>query len=130
MTHPSAFLNDHSWYTLSGPWDWARAVLWTGANIVTGICYFAIPLEMLRWEAAIPLMSVKRFVLLYFGFILACGSSHFAMAMVMQTAPWWAVLIYVSMAVVSCLALVEMYLRRAAILLALQALFAAYRDGR
>lgn len=95
-------LDDHSWYTLDSPADWIRAALWCGSNLITALSYFAIPVEIWHWRHALTFLSASVIGALFIAFIILCGESHLAMLLIMQTAPWWAViLIQVPMAAVS-----------------------------
>lgn len=95
-------LNDHSWNQLNTPWDWVRAILWTGSNLATAASYFAIPWEIWQWRKELPFLSARLIGWLFVAFIVACGYHHLVDALIMQTAPWWAVLTgNVPMAIVS-----------------------------
>ena len=97
-----ALLNNHSWYRIDTPLDYVRAGIWCAANLATAIAYFCIPYELRLWRRTLRLFASSRVGLLFIGFIALCGASHLAMLAIMQTAPWWAVLlIYLPMAIVS-----------------------------
>lgn len=97
-----AFMNNHSWYHIDTPLDYVRASLWCLSNLATAMSYFLIPVEIRHWRRVLPFAASTLIGSLFIGFIAACGASHFAMLFIMQTAPWWAVLlIYVPMAIVS-----------------------------
>jgi hypothetical protein len=114
----SALLNDHSWYRIETPLDYLRAILWCLGNFATAFAYFLIPNELRHWRRELPFAATSLIGALFIGFITFCGLSHFAMLFIMQTAPWWAVLlIYVPMALVS-LATVYVIRRDRALILA------------
>ncbi|MEJ0026196.1 MAG: hypothetical protein WDN01_09230 [Rhizomicrobium sp.] len=114
-------LNGHSWYRIETPLDWVRATLWCVANFLTAIAYFAIPNELRGWRKTLPFAASSTIVLLFIGFITLCGASHFAMLFIMQTGPWWAVLlIYLPMAAVSVATVVVLRVNRRTILAVLQ----------
>ena len=127
--HTSTLLNDHSWYTLTSAWDWARAGLWCASNLVTALAYYWIPIEIFRWRLAAPLASIRLFASLFIAFIAFCGTSHLAMLFIMQTAPWWAIGVYVGMGAVSVATLAAMRFYRSEIIPALHAFFMVYGHG-
>ena len=100
LTH--LLMNNHSWYRIDTPLDYARAALWCLSNLATASAYFLIPVELRHWRRVLPFSASSLIGTLFIGFILFCGFSHLAMVAIMQTAPWWAtILIYLPMAVVS-----------------------------
>jgi hypothetical protein len=84
--------NYHDWYHIENVNDFVRAVLWCVANIVTAFCYFVIPYEIWLWrrELASTAAIITGFGFIFF--IALCGMHHVVDVIIMQTAPWWAVL--------------------------------------
>jgi len=129
-THESVqfLMNSHTWYRIETPLDWVRATLWCVANFLTAAAYFAIPNELRGWRKALPFPASSLIVLLFIAFIALCGASHFAMLFIMQTGPWWAVLlIYLPMAVVSVATVLVLRLNRRLILTVLENVGAALK---
>ena len=110
-------MNDHSWYRIDTPLDYLRASLWCLSNLATASAYFLIPVELRHWSRVLPFSTSWLLAALFIGFILFCGVSHLAMLAIMQTAPWWAVLVvYLPMAAVSVATAIVMRRERTLIL--------------
>ena len=102
-------LNAHSWYRIDTPLDYLRAGIWCVSNLATGLAYFFIPNELRYWRRALPFASSTLLGTLFIAFIAFCGLSHLSMLLIMQTAPWWAILlIYLPMAIVSVATVIVM----------------------
>jgi len=130
-THESVqfLLNGHSWYRIETPLDWVRATLWCVANFLTAVAYFAIPNELRSWRKALPFAASTTIGSLFIAFITLCGASHFAMLFIMQTGPWWVILlIYLPMAVVSLATVLVLRLNRTLILSVLEHVGAALKS--
>ncbi|MBS0473249.1 MAG: hypothetical protein JSR60_19420 [Proteobacteria bacterium] len=126
----SALMNNHAWYHIDTPLDYFRAILWCLANFTTAIAYFLIPNELRHWSKVLPFAASSLIGNLFIGFIMFCGLSHLTMLLIMQTAPWWAVLvIYVPMAVVSVATVIVIRRDRALILGVLQSVGRALKSG-
>jgi hypothetical protein len=124
----SALLNDHAWYRIDSPLDYLRAALWCLSNLATALAYFLIPNELRHWRRELPFAATSLIGALFIGFIAFCGLSHFAMLFIMQTAPWWAVLlIYLPMAFVSAAAVYVVRRDRVLILAVLHSVGRALR---
>lgn len=125
-----ALLNDHSWYRIDTPLDYLRAILWCLANFVTATAYFLIPNELRHWRRVLPFAATSLIGTLFIGFIFFCGLSHFAMLLIMQTAPWWVILlVYMPMAIVSAATVVVIRRDRAMIVAVLENVGRALRVG-
>jgi hypothetical protein len=125
-----SLLNDHSWYHIVTPLDYLRAGLWCLSNFVTAAAYFLIPNELRHWRRVLPFSATSLIGALFIGFIFFCGLSHFAMLLIMQTAPWWVVLlIYLPMALISAATVVVLRRDRALILSVLENVGRALRPG-
>jgi hypothetical protein len=106
-------LNAHDWYRIETPADYVRATLWCLSNAATAIAYFLIPNEIRHWRRVLPFAATALIARLFIAFIFFCGLSHLAMLFIMQTGPWWAILvIYVPMAIVSIATVVVIRLER------------------
>ncbi|GAA0548906.1 hypothetical protein FHS83_001051 [Rhizomicrobium palustre] len=124
-------MNDHTWYRLITTADYVRAGLWCLSNLVIGISYLMLPVEIWHWRTALPFRSTAVIGALFVAFIAFCGISHLSMVVIMQTAPWWAVLlIYVPTAAVSLGTALLVRRERGLILAALQGVGAALAQGK
>ena len=122
-------INQHSWYHFDTALDQFRAFLWCASNFATALAYFLIPREIRQWRKALSFSASSLIGNLFFWFIALCGFSHFAMLAIMQTGPWWAVLlIYLPMAVVSLATVWVIRAQRGLILLALNRIGNALRE--
>jgi hypothetical protein len=123
-----ALLNGHDWYHITTPLDYVRATLWCLANFLTATAYFLIPYELRAWRKALPFRATSLIVMLFIAFIALCGASHFAMLFIMQTGPWWAILlVYLPMAAVSLATVAVLRVNRKLILSVLQSVGAALK---
>lgn len=103
--------NHHIWYTFQSPDDWFRSAMWLSANLITAISYFMIPWEIWYWKNAFPFRFSTIISLAFMGFIFFCGAHHVVDAMIMLTAPWWAICtVNVPMAIFSVMT--AFYLRK------------------
>jgi|SRR5690349_1626792 hypothetical protein len=124
-------LNAHSWYHIETPLDYLRAGLWCLSNLATALAYFFIPNELRYWRRVLPFSTSSLLGSLFIAFIAFCGLSHLAMLAIMQTAPWWAILlVYLPMAVVSVATVIVMRKERALILLVLESISKALMAKR
>jgi hypothetical protein len=124
-------LNAHSWYHIETPLDYLRAGLWCLSNLATALAYFFIPNELRYWRRVLPFATSSLLGSLFIAFIAFCGLSHLAMLAIMQTAPWWAILlVYLPMAVVSVATVIVMRKERALILLVLDSISKALMAKR
>jgi hypothetical protein len=124
-------LNAHSWYHIETPLDYLRAGLWCLSNLATALAYFFIPNELRYWRRVLPFATSSLLGSLFIAFIAFCGLSHLAMLAIMQTAPWWAILlVYLPMAVVSVATVIVMRKERALILLVLESISKALMAKR
>ncbi|MEJ1968349.1 MAG: hypothetical protein WDN03_06890 [Rhizomicrobium sp.] len=123
-------LNAHSWYRIDTPLDYIRATLWCGSNLATSVAYFLIPNEIARWRKALPFAASALIGRLFVAFIFTCGLSHLAMLAIMQTGPWWAILlIYLPMAGVSVATVIVIRRDRDLIVAVLDTVSRALKDG-
>jgi len=114
-------LNAHSWYRIDTPLDYLRAGLWCVSNLATALAYFFIPNEIRYWRRVLPFTTSTLLGNLFIAFIAFCGLSHLSMLAIMQTAPWWAILlVYLPMAIVSVATVIVMRKERALILSVLE----------
>lgn len=117
------FLNAHSWYRIDTPLDYLRAGLWCVSNLATALAYFFIPNELRYWRRVLPFAASTLLGTLFIAFIAFCGLSHLSMLAIMQTGPWWAILlIYLPMAIVSVATVIVMRKDRALILSVLESI--------
>jgi hypothetical protein len=124
-------LNTHSWYRIDTPLDYLRAGIWCASNLATAIAYFFIPNELRYWRDVLPFASSTLLGTLFIAFIAFCGLSHLSMLFIMQTAPWWAILlIYLPMAIVSVATVVVMRKDRQLILSVLESVSKALTAKR
>ena len=124
-------LNTHSWYRIDTPLDYLRAGLWCVSNLATALAYFFIPNELRYWRRVLPFAASSLLGGLFIAFIAFCGLSHLAMLFIMQTAPWWAILlIYLPMAIVSVATIIVMRKERALILSVLESVSKALMAKR
>jgi hypothetical protein len=121
--HLGWLLNSHDWYKIDDCWDAIRAGMWITTNLVTALCYYAIPYEIYHWSRAIPLKSVWLVGVGFIGFIVACGTHHVVDVVIMPTAPWWAIWsVNAPMMLFSLATWLMIRYQRVKIILALQAL--------
>lgn len=114
-------LNAHSWYRIETPMDYLRAGLWCVSNLATALAYFFIPNELRHWRKVLPFATSTLLGSLFIAFIAFCGLSHLSMLMIMQTAPWWVILlVYLPMAIVSVATVIVMRKERDLILSVLE----------
>lgn len=124
-------LNTHSWYRIDTPLDYLRAGLWCVSNLATALAYFFIPNELRHWRKVLPFASSALLGALFIAFIFFCGLSHLSMLLIMQTAPWWAILlVYLPMAIVSVATVIVMRKERALILSVLESISKALMAKR
>jgi hypothetical protein len=124
-------LNTHSWYRIDTPLDYLRAGIWCASNLATAMAYFFIPNELRYWRDVLPFASSTLLGTLFIAFIAFCGLSHLSMLLIMQTAPWWAILlIYLPMAIVSVATVVVMRKDRQLILSVLESVSKALTAKR
>lgn len=128
MFDPIEYLfNDHHWYMLHDGWDHVRAWIWVLTNIITGVSYFLIPMELQVWRYSMPTAYMRVLAGLFSAFIGLCGTSHFVMVVVMPTAPWWAIWFpFMPMAVVSLMTWLVLRVMRRDIRSLLEAVFKVY----
>jgi hypothetical protein len=125
------FLNAHSWYRIDTPLDYLRAGLWCVSNLATALAYFFIPNELRHWRKVLPFATSALLGTLFIAFIFFCGLSHLSMLLIMQTAPWWAILlVYLPMAIVSVATVIVMRKERALILSVLETISKALMAKR
>ena len=98
---PLAIWDHTSWYTFTSHLDLLRSELWLLTNLVTFVSYFAIPLELWYWRRALRILPALGVAMMFIVFIAACGLSHLAMVIIMGTAPWWTMMIFIPMAIAS-----------------------------
>lgn len=123
-------INDHSWYRFVTTADYIRAGLWCLSNLVIGVSYLMLPVEIWRWRHALPFKSIALFSTLFIAFIAFCGVSHLTMVIIMPTAPWWAtLLIYVPTGLVSLATAVVLRRERRLIVSALEGVGAALAES-
>ena len=121
-------MNSHAWYHIDTPLDYVRAVMWCLANFLAAAAYFLIPNELRAWRKALPFPATSLIMMLFMAFIALCGASHFAMLFIMQTGPWWAILlIYLPMAAVSLATVAVLRVNRRLIVGVLQSVGAALK---
>jgi len=114
-------LNAHYWYHIDTPMDYLRAGLWCVSNLATALAYFFIPNEIRYWRKVLPFATSTMLGSLFIAFIAFCGLSHLSMLVIMQTAPWWVILlIYLPMAIVSVATVIVMRKDRQLILSVLE----------
>jgi two-component system CheB/CheR fusion protein len=85
----SLLFNTESWPPRwqCGEWTSFHGWLYIISDLITGICYFLIPLSLwvLLYNKNNKYKSFRRVILLFIIFILACGSTHFIDASIF----WW-----------------------------------------
>jgi len=124
-------LNTHDWYRIDTPLDYLRAGLWCVSNLATALAYFFIPNELRYWRRVLPFATSSLLGSLFIAFIAFCGLSHLSMLAIMQTAPWWAILlIYLPMAIVSVATVIVMRRERELILSVLETISKALTAKR
>lgn len=71
-------------------WRKDLLILHVGSDIITGICYFIIPILLLivvnRHFKKVPFQKI---ILLFGGFIIACGAVHFLAAYTIWIPDYW-----------------------------------------
>jgi len=124
------WMNDHSWYRIVTTADTVRAALWCLSNLVIAVSYFLLPVEIRRWRLALPFRSTALIGSLFIAFIAFCGLSHLVMLILMQTAPWWAILlVYLPTGLLSLAAAAVVRRERHLIVADLEGIGAALAEG-
>lgn len=115
-------LADHSSFHIQTEWEYVRAIAWVTCNLITAVSYLLIPYEISKWKSVLPFITSLKIAWLFIAFIILCGLSHIIMLVIMPTAPWWTLSIFVPMAFVSLATTLFLRLYRDYIISALSAI--------
>lgn len=90
--------------------------VWFVANLVIGLTYLHIPVELTFWKKGVTLRGVSGIIRLFLAFILGCGLHHLVMLRMVGAHPVDALQLFVdvSLAVISLAASVALYYNRSA----------------